>query len=67
MSWVKNTAADAEQVLSVCTGALILAHAGLLDGLAATTHHGSIAALRQSRPADGACRTTDASSTTARW
>src|SRR5438445_13149106 len=26
-------------VISVCTGALVLAAAGILDGLAATTHH----------------------------
>jgi hypothetical protein len=29
-------------VLSVCTGALLLAKAGLLDVLEATTHHGDI-------------------------
>jgi len=50
MSWIKATAGKAEQVLSVCNGAMILAHAGLLDGLEATTHHGSIAALRQHAP-----------------
>ena len=50
MSWIKSTAARAEQVLSVCNGAMVLAHAGLLDGLEATTHHGSIAALRQHAP-----------------
>jgi putative intracellular protease/amidase/YHS domain-containing protein len=50
MRWIKTTAASAEQVLSVCNGAMILAHAGLLDGLEATTHHGSIAALRQHAP-----------------
>jgi transcriptional regulator GlxA family with amidase domain len=50
MRWIETTAARAEQVLSVCNGAMILAHAGLLDGLEATTHHGSIAALRQHAP-----------------
>jgi transcriptional regulator GlxA family with amidase domain len=38
---------QAELVLSVCTGALLLAKAGLLDGLDATTHHGAIDLLRQ--------------------
>ncbi len=50
MSWIKATAGRAEQVLSVCNGAMVLAHAGLLDGLEATTHHGSLAALRQHAP-----------------
>lgn len=34
-------------VASVCTGALILASAGILDGLTATTHHRSLDLLRQ--------------------
>jgi transcriptional regulator GlxA family with amidase domain len=50
MKWIQTTAGGAEQVLSVCNGAMILAHAGLLDGLEATTHHGSIEALRQHAP-----------------
>jgi len=29
-------------VLSVCTGALLLGAAGLLDGLTATTHHAAL-------------------------
>jgi transcriptional regulator GlxA family with amidase domain len=50
VDWVRDRAADAELVLSVCTGALILAKAGLLDGLEATTHHGALDLLRQTAP-----------------
>lgn len=39
ISWVIASAQTAEKVLSVCTGALILAKAALLNGLKATTHH----------------------------
>ena len=38
MSWVRETGRAAEYVTSTCTGALILAEAGLLDGYKATTH-----------------------------
>jgi transcriptional regulator GlxA family with amidase domain len=37
-------------VLSVCTGALILARAGLLEGLSATTHHGAFDELKAVAP-----------------
>jgi transcriptional regulator GlxA family with amidase domain len=50
VGWVRQAAATAEVVLSVYTGALLLAKAGLLDGLPATTHHGAIALLRQVAP-----------------
>jgi transcriptional regulator GlxA family with amidase domain len=38
MSWLRETGESAEYVTSVCTGSLILAEAGLLDGYQATTH-----------------------------
>ncbi len=38
VNWVKAQAGRVELLLSVCTGALILAQAGLLEGLSATTH-----------------------------
>lgn len=50
IDWIKRTAAEAEMVLSVCTGALLLAKAELLGGLEATTHHGSLDLLRQIAP-----------------
>jgi len=38
ISWVRRVAARSDRVTSVCTGALLLAEAGLLDGRRATTH-----------------------------
>ena len=48
--WVKRCAQSSELVLSVCNGALLLASSGLLDGLEATTHHGSLEALASAHP-----------------
>ena len=50
VEWIGQRAATAELVLSVCTGALLLAKAGLLAGLSATTHHGAIGLLREVAP-----------------
>ena len=50
VDWIKECSQKAELILSVCTGALLLAKAGLLDGLSATTHHDAIELLKEIAP-----------------
>ena len=50
LEWLRLRAAKSELTMSVCTGALVLAKAGLLDGLCATTHHECFALLREIAP-----------------
>jgi cyclohexyl-isocyanide hydratase len=47
LGWIRHQAKDARCVFSVCTGALILGAAGLLQGRRATTHWASIDLLPQ--------------------
>ena len=49
LNFLKVQAQEAQYVTSVCTGALVLAVAGLLDGYKATTHWLSIDLLRKFR------------------
>ncbi len=39
LEWLEQVHPESDVIMSVCTGAFVLARAGLLDGLAATTHH----------------------------
>jgi transcriptional regulator GlxA family with amidase domain len=39
LAWVRDRAGEVELLLSVCTGSLVLAAAGLLRERSATTHH----------------------------
>lgn len=50
LDWIRARAKDATHVVSVCNGAFILAAAGLLDGLEATTFYDLIPALRLAAP-----------------
>ena len=51
LAWVTASLPTAKVLLTVCTGAFVPAKLGLLDGKEATTHHGSLAALRREHPA----------------
>lgn len=50
VQWLSQRAATCQYVLSVCTGALLLAKIGLLDGLNVTTHHAVCDLLEEMAP-----------------
>jgi transcriptional regulator GlxA family with amidase domain len=50
VAWVREAVGRSDRVASVCTGAFILAAAGLLDGRRATTHWDSCQRLAERHP-----------------
>jgi transcriptional regulator GlxA family with amidase domain len=48
--WLVQASSTSDVTFSVCTGAFVLAKAGLLDGKEATTHWSGISALRKQYP-----------------
>ena len=50
LNWIIEQNKTSELVLSVCTGSLILAKAGLLNGLSATTHHAAVEQMQKIAP-----------------
>jgi putative intracellular protease/amidase len=50
LEWIRQTTAAALHTLSVCNGAVILADAGLLNGLSATATDGWIPRMRKAYP-----------------
>ena len=50
VEWLRDRAQQAGIVMSVCTGALVLARAGLLGGLRVTTHYEALDLLRALEP-----------------
>jgi len=51
LTWISERAKQVETLTSVCTGAMLLGQAGLLDGRRATTHWRTLDRMRQSFPA----------------
>jgi YHS domain-containing protein/putative intracellular protease/amidase len=50
VDWIRKSATGADIVMSVCTGARLLAQTGLLSGKGATTHHSSYRVLAMAYP-----------------
>ncbi len=50
VEWIRNVAATARRVVTVCSGAFLAAEAGLLDGCRATTHWAAAGHLADEYP-----------------
>jgi transcriptional regulator GlxA family with amidase domain len=50
IDWIRETTEKVQVIASICTGAFLLAEAGLLDGLEVTTHWEDISDLQRNYP-----------------
>jgi len=50
LRWLDDATMLSRRIASICTGALLLAATGLLDGRRATTHWGALGRLREAAP-----------------
>lgn len=50
MAWIRKMSKQSDVLMSVCTGALLLAKSGILDGKNATTHHEAYATMEHGYP-----------------
>jgi transcriptional regulator GlxA family with amidase domain len=50
LDWIRKMDKQVHLITSVCTGAAVLARAGLLDGRTAATNHGAFAWVAQQGP-----------------
>jgi putative intracellular protease/amidase len=50
MAWIRKMSQQTDVLMSVCTGALLLAQSGVLDGKSATTHHEAYATMQHAYP-----------------
>lgn len=50
LEWIRKTAPQTDLVMSVCTGAYVLADTGLLAGKSATTHHTAFRSFAMKHP-----------------
>ena len=50
VDWLRRAIRPGIRLVTICSGALLAARAGLLDGYHCTTHHGTVAELRRLAP-----------------
>jgi transcriptional regulator GlxA family with amidase domain/YHS domain-containing protein len=50
LDWIRQASKGTDVTMSVCTGAFVLAKAGMFSGKQATTHHGALALLAADFP-----------------